>query len=305
VKRILITGSAGFIGNCLVESLILEGHDVVSYDLRPSPRGESIIGDITDPVNFHKAVEGCEHVFHLAAAADLNWCSAHPNKAVRANIEGTRVVAEECAKRGIPLYFASTCCVYGNTPNHPSDEESICAPTDIYGATKIAAEELIKGYHRKMGLNYRLLRFGTTYGPGMRPTLAVYVFIKQALEEKSITVHGSGEQTRCMIYIDDLVEACVSILNMPHKHYVLGDTLNIATEEELSVIDVVEKVLELTGRPLNRYIHVDDRPGQIMKEQIDISKAKRMLRWSPKHGFKEGLEKTIDWMQDRLRVQRL
>lgn len=286
-------GSAGFIASRLVERLLQEGHEVVGYDLRISPIGEYVVGDITDKNAFSKAVKGCEHVFHLAAAADLNWCSAHPNEAVKANVEGTRVVAEECAKRDITLSFASTCCVYGNTPSHPSDEQSICSPTDIYGATKVVAEELIKGYYRKMGLNYRLLRFGTTYGPSMRPTLAIYLFIQQALEDKTLTIHGSGEQTRCMIYIDDLVEACVKTIDL--DHYVKGTALNIATEEELSVMEMAQTILKLTGKPLDQYIHVSDRVGQIMKEQIDISKARKMLGWAPKFNFEEGVSRTIEW----------
>jgi len=300
LMRLLVSGGAGFIGLSLVKRLILDGHEVVSYDLRPSPMGESIIGDITDEEAFSKAVKSCEHVFHLAAAADLNWCSAHPNEAVKANIKGTRVVAEECAKRGITLSFASTCCVYGDTPDHPSDEESICSPTDIYGATKFVGEELIKGYQRKMGLNYHLLRFGTTYGPGMRPTLAIYIFIQQALQDKQLTLHGSGEQTRCMIYIDDIVEACVKTLKL--DHYIMGTTLNIATDEELSVWQMANMILKLTVRPLTQYVHVPDRFGQIMKEQIDISKARKMLDWEPKTSFREGLLKTIEWIKPHLSV---
>jgi len=297
--RILVSGGAGFIGLSLVKRLLLEGHDVVSYDLRPSPMGESMIGDITDEEAFGNAVNGCEHVFHLAAAADLNWCSAHPNEAVKINIEGTRVVAQECAKRDVTLSFASTCCVYGSTPDHPSDEESICSPTDIYGATKVAAEALIRGYKKKRGLNYHLLRFGTTYGPGMRPTLAIYVFIQQALQDKKMTIHGSGEQTRCMIYIDDLVEACVKTLEL--DHYIMGTTLNIATEEELSVMQMAQMILELTGKPLDQYVHVSDRSGQIMKEQIDLSRSRKLLDWEPETSFREGLLKTIAWIRPQLR----
>uniref|UniRef100_A0A6M3MFC9 Putative NADH dehydrogenase n=1 Tax=viral metagenome TaxID=1070528 RepID=A0A6M3MFC9_9ZZZZ len=300
--RILVTGSAGFIASRLVERLLQEGHEVVGYDLRPSPVGEYVVGDITDGEAFGNALEGYEHVFHLAAAADLNWCSAHPNEAVKANIEGTRVVAEECAKRDVTLSFASTCCVYGNTPTHPSDEMSICSPTDIYGATKVVAEELIKGYHRKMGLTYHLLRFGTTYGPGMRPTLAIYVFLQQALEDKTLTIHGSGEQTRCMIYIDDLVESCVKTLDL--DHHILGTTLNIATEEELSVTQMAQTILKLTGKPLDQYIHVSDRVGQIMKEQIDTSKARKMLSWEPHFNFEEGISKTIEWFIETERARK-
>lgn len=293
---IIVTGSAGFIASRLVERLILEGHEVVGYDLRPSPIGEYVIGDITDPVAFHDATDGCEHVFHLAAAADLNWCSAHPNEAVSANIEGTRVVAEECAKRGVALSFASTCCVYGNTPDHPSNEESICSPTDIYGATKVAAEEMIRGYGQR-GLKYRNLRIGTTYGPGMRPALAIYIFIKQALEGKPLTIHGSGEQTRCMIYIDDLIAACIRSLDLKNN-----TEINMATEEELSVMQMAQTILRLTDRPLYQYMHIPDRSGQIMKEQIDISKVKKMLGWEPKIKFEEGVERTIEWFKDEQRL---
>jgi len=289
---IIVTGSAGFIASRLVERLILEGHEVVGYDLRPSPIGEYVIGDIMDGEAFGKAVEGCEHVYHFAAAADLNWCSAHPNEAVKVNIDGTRVVAEECAKRGVALSFASTCCVYGNTPDHPSNEESICSPTDIYGATKVVAEEMIRGYGQR-GLKYRNLRIGTTYGPGMRPVLAIYIFIKQALEGKPLTIHGSGEQTRCMIYIDDLIEACIRSLDLKNN-----TAINMATEEELSVMQMAQTILRLTDRPLYQYIHIPDRPGQIMKEQIDISKARKLLDWEPKVSFNEGILRTIKWIND-------
>lgn len=296
---IVVTGSAGFIASRLVERLLLEGYEVVGYDLKPSPIGEYVIGDIIDGKAFGKILEGCEHVFHLAAAADLNWCKAHPNEAVKANIEGTRVVAEECMKKGITLSFASTCCVYGSTPDHPSNEESICSPTDIYGATKVVAEELIRRYGN-LGLNYRLLRFGTTYGPGMRVTLAVYVFIQQALEDKTLTIHGSGEQTRCMIYIDDLVEACVKTLEL--NHYIKGTIINIATEEELSVMQMAQTILKMTGKPLDQYVHISDRVGQIMKEQIDISRARKLLSWEPETSFNDGVLKTIEWIKPQVRA---
>ncbi|MBA7497134.1 dTDP-glucose 4,6-dehydratase [subsurface metagenome] len=298
--RVLVTGSSGFIAGCLAQRLLLEGHEVVGYDLRPSALREQVVGDITDPEAFHGAVGGCEAVYHFAAAADLNWCSAHPNDAVKANIEGTRVIAEECSLRGIPLIFASTCCVYGNTPEHPSGEESVCSPTDIYAATKLAAEEGIKGYSRNRGLSYRILRLGTTYGPGLRPTLAIYLFIQQALEGKQLTIHGSGEQTRCMIYIDDLIEALTRVLDMPHGHHIKGDTINIATEEELSVLQMARTILELTGKPPDSYIHIDDRLGQIMRENIDISKARKRLDWEPQVPFREGVARTIGWVEGEL-----
>lgn len=284
--KILVTGGSGFVGSCLCLKLKAEGYETFSYDLYPSNISSYLVGSITDWQTVFQAVKKCDYVFHLAAIANVDHARLHPEVAMETNIQGTYLVAKACKELRVPLSFASTACVYGNTPNHPSTEESICVPTDLYGATKVVGENIVKGFDSSSNI----MRFGTIYGHGMREALAVYVFIKQALEGKTLTIHGSGNQTRCMIYIDDLVDAQAKILEKD----VSGKTLNLATDEELSVLQIADIILKSTKKRASLKF-VEDRPGQIMKEQIDISKAKKLLGWCPKIGFEEGIRKTVRW----------
>lgn len=302
--KILVTGGSGFIGSALSKKLLDKGYEVVSYELKPSKVCEFIIGDITDKRGVYEAIKGCDYVFHLAAIANLNYAHLNPQDTLKTNVEGTYIVAECCSKLAVPLTFASTTCVYGNTHEHPSTEASLCVPTEIYAATKLVGEGIIKKLHYKTGLNYNILRFGTTYGPNMRKALAIYVFMSQALNGEPLTIHGSGTQTRCLIYIDDLVEGCVKVL----KNRVMCETLNLTTEEELSVLKIASLILKEIGKMEGKTIyipsvltHVEDRPGQVMKEQISISKAEKMLGWSPQTFFREGLKKTVEWYKRSVR----
>lgn len=292
--KVLLTGGAGFIGSRLAEKLLENGYNVICYDLKPSKHGESVVGDITDSKKVFKVVKDSDYVFHLAAVADLDFARVHPNIAIKTNIQGTYIVAKCCAQLNVPLSFASTACVYGNTPEHPSTEESVCVPTDIYGSTKVVGENILKGFHENVGLNCNILRFGTTYGPDMREALAVHVFISQALRNEPLTIHGSGLQTRCFIYVDDLIDGIVRVL----ENNINGETLNLATEEEVSVLQMADMILEMMGRPKGSLKFVQDRPGQIMKEQISISKTRKLLNWTPKVKFREGIKKTVKWLKN-------
>lgn len=294
--RVLVTGGAGFIGSHLCERLLHEGYQVKSYDLKRSHVCGSIVGNITDRSALFRHLKNYDCAFHLAAMANTDDVRCYPEKAVETNIKGTYVVAECCSQLQIPLNFVSTACVYGDTPNHPSDVNSVCVPTDLYGSTKLVGEAIVKQISERKGLDYNILRYGTTYGPRMREALAVYIFIKKALEGKPLPIHGSGRQTRCMIYIDDLVDAQIKLL----EKGVLSETFNLATEEELSVLEIANMILELTGRPKESFEFVEDRPGQIMRESLDISKAKKLLEWSPKTTFEEGLKKTLSWAKTEI-----
>lgn len=295
--RILVTGGAGWIGSCLIDRLIEEGHETVSYDLNPSKTHESIVGDILDKNKVLDTVKDFDYLFHLAAVADVNYARNHVNETVKVNVEGTHNIAVACATHGVPLSFASTCCIYGNSNDHPSNEESLCVPTEIYAVTKLAGEYIIKQLHETRNLQYNILRFGTTYGPKMRRQLAIYIFIMQAMMDIPITIDGSGQQTRCFIYIDDLIEATIRVF----KRQVKYETLNLATEEELSVLDMAAIILEEVGQPesFKEARYVPDRPGQIMKEQIDMSKTKKLLNWTPEVSVREGLKRTLKWFRER------
>ena len=212
----------------------------------------------------------------------------------RCLIWGTVLCANYCSKHKKRLYNISTCCAYGNTIDLPSNEESRVNPSEIYAEHKVAGEHIIKGYHKSFGLEYVILRIATFYGAEMRSSLAPAVFMGQVLSGEPITIHGTGFQTRTLTYVDDIMDGVVSAIEHPE---VVNETINISSEESLSVIDWANTIMDVLGSrvPLK---FITDRVGQTFKEQIDASKAKRLLGWEAKVSFKEGIEKTYRWMKE-------
>jgi nucleoside-diphosphate-sugar epimerase len=286
-KRILVTGGKGFLGSILIKNLRQLGHEVESYDLVDG-------NDLLDRDKLKNAVQGKDAVFHLAAVADLNISREDPLKNMDINVLGTINVAEACWKANATLYFASTCCAYGNQEIHPSDEKSLPNPTEIYACSKLAGENIILGYAKTCGLEYNIMRLATFYGPEMRPALAIHVFLAQALKNQPITVHGDGSQTRTLTYINDIVSGMVSLFNSGVKN----EIVNITTEEEVSVLDMVKTVKEVT-KSKSDIVFIPQRPGQILKEQLLAGKAKRLFGWQAKTSFREGVEKSYEWIKTK------
>jgi len=207
--------------------------------------------------------------------------------AFKVNMYGTFNIIEACRKRNIPLIFASTCCCYGVTNQHPSTEDGPTIPVDWYGVSKLAAEELIKGLLDK----WIILRFGTTYGEGMRPALATYVFLESAHKGLPAPLKGSGNQTRNWIYIDYLVEGCIKA--MEKKCY--GEIINLAGRRYHSVnelINICYSIVHGIGTTTYQINRLPPRPEDVEIEDISIEKAKKLLGWTPKTGLYEGLERT-------------
>ena len=282
-QKILVTGGDGFLGQALINRLKKEGHEVESYDL---VQGK----DLLNREQLEKAIQEKDAVFHLAAIADLNVSRECPLKNMEINVIGTINVAEACLKAGATLYYASTCCVYGNQKIHPSDEKSLPNPTEIYACSKLAGEHVILGYAKTCGLEYNIIRFATIYGQGMRPALGVYVFFSQALNDKPITVHGDGRQTRTLTYIDDLTDGIMALFHSGIKN----EIINVTTEEEISTIQMAKMIKKITNSK-SPIIFISQRPGQTFREVVSAKKAKKLLGWQAKTSFKEGLEKTYKW----------
>lgn len=295
--RILVTGAGGFIGSRLVEALLESGFKVAGVDIDFArlihPHYKHFRLDFTD---YEKTYEVFRRFnpsicYHLGAIADLNYARVYPRKTVKVNVMGTANIADICSKEGILLNFVSSCCVYGHTPDHPSTEDARKRPAEIYGCTKLAAEQVILGYHQLYGLSYNIARPSSVYGEGMRSALAIYIFIDKALRGEKLPIHGSGKQTRCFVYVDDLVDGLLRLTTSG----VRNEVFNMAGSEEKSVLEVASKVMDLVGGGELEF--VADRPGQVMKEQIDISKARQVLGWEPKTLLAEGLLKTMVWMK--------
>jgi len=287
--KILVTGGSGFIGSALAKGLISKGHEVLNFDLISSPSFPTIIGDITNRDQVFNTITDMDYVYHLAAIADINYAREQVDETIKVNVGGTYNIASACRKFDVPLAFASTLCVYGETPEHPSWDNSVLVPTELYALTKVVGETIITG----LVPHHVILRFGTTYGPGLRDALAISIFIRQALADKPLTIDGSGKQTRQFIYIDDLIDALVKVIETDNYRRIFS----LAGSEELSVNQIAEMILVALDKPPSMKIYRSDRPGQIMREDIDIEKTKKILGWTPKTKFKDGLEKTIEWIK--------
>lgn len=272
--KYLVTGGSGFIGKKI--SRIVDG---CVYDLPDN--------DILDTNNLFRYISNCDHIIHLAAIADLNWALKNPEKTLDVNVLGTKNIGLICSKLDKKLTYISTCCVYGNQKTHPSNEETLPNPAEIYAASKLAGENILEGISRSYGLRYNIARIATTYGPGMRPALGVHIFFRQAVSGEDITVHGDGKQTRTLTYIDDTVRGILSVVEYEKS----GEIFNISSDEEISAIDMARKIKNISNSN-SEIIHIDQRPGQTFKESIDTIKAKNVLGFSTRVSFKSGLEKT-------------
>jgi nucleoside-diphosphate-sugar epimerase len=212
-----------------------------------------------------------------------------------ANVAATDNVAYLCAKHGRWLLFASTICVYGDVETHPVHEDkTLPNPSEIYAASKYAAEWVIRGYGKSFNLDYTLLRFATVYGPGMRAALGVYVFFKQALLGQPITVHGEGKQVRTLTYIDDLINGIVA--PVANKGAALGQIFNITSAEQTSAAGMAEQIKKITDSS-SPIVFIPQRKNNTLHEEVDVSKAKKLIGWEAKVSFAEGLQKTLPWMK--------
>ena len=256
-----------------------------------NPKYEHYLTDFTD---FTQMKSLFEHVkpevcYHAGAIANLNYAREHPRETVKVNVDGTANMTHLCAENDVFLNFVSSCCVYGHTPDHPTTEEARKRPAEIYGCTKLAGEQIVLGYHYLYGLRYNIIRPSTVYGEGMRHALSIYIFIDKAMKGEKLPIHGKGTQTRCFIYVDDLVDGLVKLLDAE-----VGE-VNLTGSQELSVLDIAAKVLRLTEKDMGNLVFVADRPSQVMREQISIEKAENHLGWHPKTSIDVGLKKTLDW----------
>lgn len=286
-EEILLIGD-GFIGNKLVEKLVEKGYQLNIVSL-------STGHDITDRAKMFELISEFQgkKVILMAAIADLNVFEANPALGLDVNVGGVCNVALACSTLHKKLYYISTCCAYGNTPDLPSREVDRVCPSEIYASCKVAGEWIIDGFHKSYDLEYVNLRVATTFGPTMRGALAPAVFINQINEGKHITIHGDGKQTRTMTYIDDEVSGIAAVVDSD----ITNETVNVSTDEEVSVLQMAQIIKEEMGKPDWPITFVKDRKGQTAKEQIDISKIRRLTGWTPKWTFRDGIKETLKWMK--------
>lgn len=308
MKRILVTGGAGFIGSHLCTRLIKDGHSVICLDnyftgsrenvwhLTNNPRFELVRHDITNP--YHAEVD---EIYNLACPASPIHYQHDAVKTVKTSVMGAINMLALGRQVGAKVLQASTSEVYGDPIVHPQTESywgnvNTIGIRSCYDEGKRCAETLFMDYHRQKRLRIKIIRIFNTYGPNMHPNdgRVVSNFIVQALKNEDITLYGDGSQTRSFQYVDDLVEGMVRMMNADDKF--IGP-VNIGNPNEFTIKELAEKVIELTGSK-SKFVYnplPNDDPKQ---RQPDISLAKEKLNWEPNVQLEEGLIKTIDYFKN-------
>ncbi|MQS17762.1 NAD-dependent epimerase/dehydratase family protein [Streptomyces kaniharaensis] len=303
--RIAITGGCGFIGSHVVDRLVAAGHDVLSIDLTDkylNPDAEHARIDVLDLPGLTSALAGREVVYHLAAMADVEQVFADPVRAVRVNIDGTETVLEAARRSGLSrTVLASTVWVYGaalTAEDQLDGEEQELdehVPIELehsghlYVATKLAAEMLVHSYRELYGQHFTILRYGIPYGPRMRDELVVARFVQAALAGRPITIAGDGRQSRNFVYVEDLADAHVRALSPAAE----DQTFALEGSTGVSVRDIADTVDELLG-PVT-IEHIEARTADYAGRRISSAQAKRLLGWSPRTNFADGVGRYADW----------
>jgi UDP-glucose 4-epimerase len=316
--RVLITGGAGFIGSHLAEALLTAGHSVTAIDnlstgsarnvdhLLDQPRFELIVDDVLNESRLAGLVERADTVFHLAAAVGVKWIIDHPLLSIRTNIRATESVLEQASRHGTKVLLASTSEVYGKNDGGPlrEDADSIIGPTAItrwlYANTKATDEFLAYAYHREMGLPVVIVRFFNTVGPRQMGDYGMVVprFVRQALRNEPITIHGDGSQSRCFTYVGDAVQALARLAVTPEA---VGEVFNIGSEQEITILDLARKIIALTGSASEirfiPYESVYQGGFEDMKRRVpDVSKLRAVIGYAPRTTLDENLRRTIQHM---------
>ena len=303
IKRVLVTGGAGFLGSHLCDRLVAQGQDVICLDnfftsqksnvshLLDEPNFELIRHDVTHPVWLE-----VDEIYNLACPAAPGHYQFNPIKTMKTSVLGainTLGMAKRCKAK---IFQASTSEVYGDPEVHPQPESyrgavNPIGPRACYDEGKRAAETLFFDYHRRNGVNIRVGRIFNTYGPRMHPFdgRVVSNFIRQALAGDDITVFGDGSQSRSFCYVDDLIDAFLAHMDAPDG--VVGP-INMGNNREFTMLELAQLVIELTGSS-SSIVHRDLPADDPKQRQPDLSLAKRELGWEPKVALREGLEKTV------------
>jgi len=309
MKKILVTGGAGFLGSHLCDRLVKDGHHVLCVD-NYFTGSKKNIEQLLDYKNFEVMRQDVcfplyvevDEIYNLACPASPYYYQWDPIQTMKTSIIGSYNLLGLAKRTGAKILQASTSEVYGDPHVHPQHEEywGNVNPIGIrscYDEGKRAAETLFMDYYRVHEVTAKIVRIFNTYGPRMAENdgRVVSNFIVQALQGKDITIYGSGQQTRSFCYVDDLLDAMQAMMNHDDDMYI--GPVNIGNPGEFTMWELAHKVIELTGSKsqiLQMPLPQDD-PKQ---RRPDITEAKAMLNWEPKINLEQGLIKTIDYFRN-------
>lgn len=315
--KILVTGAAGFIGSNLAEKLAKRGDTVVGLDnfndyyspakkranaarLAAYPTFRMVEDDIRHRQAMFDlfAAEKFDAVAHLAAMAGVRNAVLYPDLYVQVNLNGTQNLMDAARAAGDVKNFvmASTSSVYGNTKQIPFVETDPCdRPLQPYAAAKRAAEMLGHAYHHLYGLNFTAVRFFTVYGPNGRPDMMAYLVAESVAKGTQIPLYDGGQMYRDWTYVEDITDGVVAALDTPLGY----EIINLGRGEPTLLKDFVSLIETLGGRPAN-VIHKPRLAADFVKNEADISKARRLLGYNPKISVEEGVHRFWEWYESTI-----
>ena len=311
MKKILVTGGAGFLGSHLCDKLLAEGNQVICLDnffsghkrniahLIPLPNFELLVQDVTSPIQL-----SVDEIYNLACPASPRLYQSFPIETFKTSILGALNLLELAKKTGAKIFQASTSEVYGDPQLHPQSESYFgnvnpIGPRACYDEGKRGAETLFFDYHRQHQVEIKVMRIFNTYGPRMSATdgRVVSNLILQALQGEALTVVGDGKQTRSFCFVDDTIDAMWRLMNSPRT---LTGPINVGNPSECTILDLASLILDLTGSK-SQLTFLPATADDPLRRQPLVDLAKNELSWTPSVSLKDGLIQTITYFEKTLK----
>jgi len=300
--KLLVTGAAGFIGSTYVR-LVSGEHEVTVLDkLTYAGRRENlpddvelVVGSIEDPLLVRKVMKGCDAVVNFAAESHVDRSIAEQEAFARTHVIGTGVLLAAVRALGVGRFLqVSTDEVYGSIPDGSFTETSPLDPSSPYSATKAGGDLLVSAHGHTYGVEALICRGSNNYGPRQYPEKLIPLCILNALHGDPLPVYGDGRQVRNWLYVEDFCRAIHTVLLDGRP----GEAYNAGGPDECENLEVVRRILELTGGDESLIEYVRDRPGHDRRYSLSSEKLRSELGWEPQVRFADGLERTVEWYRD-------
>ena len=305
--RLLVTGGAGFIGSTYVRRHLAENPadeivvlDKLTYAGRmenladaPQERLSFVEGDIADPAKVAEAIAGCDAVVNFAAESHVDRSIEDPGAFIQTDVYGTFVLLEAARDAGIRHLQISTDEVYGSIEEGSFTESSPIEPSSPYSASKAGGDLIVGAFQRTYGADALIIRASNNYGPNQHPEKLIPLMVLNAMAGDRLPVYGDGMQVRNWLFTEDFAAAIDVVLSSGEA----GEVYNVGGPEELTNIEVIETILELTGNDGSLIDHVEDRLGHDRRYSLSAERTEG-LGWKAEVHFAEGIRRTVEWYRD-------
>lgn len=311
MKRLLVTGGAGFIGSNFIKYILgkypdykIINLDKLTYagnmdnliELENNPNYRFVRGDVCDSTVVNQLVKECDCIVHFAAETHVDRSILEAGDFIKTDVYGTFVLLEAARRFGIErMIQISTDEVYGEAEEKPSKEGDDLKPKSPYAASKAGADRLAFSYFTTYNLPIIITRCSNNYGPNQYPEKMIPLFVTNALMDLPLPVYGTGENRRDWIYVLDHCQALDIVLHCEGQE---GEVVNIGAKKEVSILEMADIILETLGKPKGLIKMVKDREGHVMRHAVDVDKIEKTLGWQAETGFDEGIRETINWYKE-------